>query len=319
MSSKRLSIEVLKTQVFWVFIATILLCILLTVWAPAFGKDENIYNISRNAAYIGIMALGQTLVIIAGGIDLSVGSVMGLAGVVTGVLLESGNSALVSICGGLLAALACGFFNGYLIAYLRLSPFVVTLGTLSIARSLALVYSNNRMIYEFGPDQEAFLAIGSAQVFGLASPVIAVFVCLLFAALGLNYGVLGRHLYAIGGNEEAARLNGVAVRRLKLCSYLFSSLSAGVAAVLSVAWLGSVTSSMGSGYELTVIAACVIGGVQLSGGEGGPLGALLGAFLMEVIRNGLLLAGVDPYWQGCFVGAFIVAAVALGKIRSGER
>ncbi len=216
-------------------------------------------------------------------------------------------------------ALLCGATNGALIAYLRLSPFVVTLGMLAIARSLALAVSDNRMVHAFGPDEALFLELGGGAFLGLANPV-----WLLLGLTALYGGVFrhtrfGRHLFAVGGNEEAARLAGVRVARVKFVAYLLCSGMAGVAAVLMVGWLGAVTNALGQGTELRVIAATVIGGASLMGGEGGAYGALIGAALIEVIRNSLLLAGVDPYWQGTFVGLFILMAVVLERVRRVRR
>jgi ribose transport system permease protein len=307
--------KLLGSQAFWVTMAVILISLAMSVISEAFTRYENFFNITRNFAFIGIMALGQTVVIITAGIDLSVGSVMGLVGIVTGMTLAAGYPMWVGISAGLLVALLVGWVNGALIAHLRLSPFVVTLGMLSIARSLALVVSNNKMFYEFGPDEAAFLALGGGQTFGIANPVLILIALTAIFGFVLNYTVWGRHVYAIGGNEQAARLTGVPVDRIKISVYMISSLMAGISAILMVGWLGSVTNALGLTYELRVIASTVIGGANLMGGEGTAFGAFIGAALIEVIRNGLLLAGVDPYWQGAFVGLFIILAVLLERVR----
>ncbi len=307
--------RMLSSQPFWVTVAVIVICAVMVVISDAFSRYENIFNITRNFAFIGIMALGQTAVIITAGIDLSVGSVMGVVGIVTGMLLANGYSMEIAITAGLLVALLIGWINGSLIAYLKLSPFVVTLGMLSIARSMALVVSNNKMFYQFGPDEEAFLELGGGQTFGIANPVLILIGLTIIFAFVLNFTVWGRHVYAVGGNEQAARLTGVPVDRIKVSVYMLCSLMAGIAAILMVGWLGSVTNALGLTYELRVIASAVIGGANLMGGEGSAFGAFIGAALIEVIRNSLLLAGVDPYWQGTFVGLFIILAVLLERIR----
>ncbi len=307
---------VVSHQVFWVGLALFALCVVMTFVSPAFTSPDNVFNTTRNLAFIGLLALGQTAVILTAGIDLSVGSVLGLSGIVIGLTLGAGHPLEVGVAAGVGTALLCGLVNGALIAYVGLSPFVVTLGTLSIGRSLALVVSQNRMVYEFGPDQEALFALGGGRFLGLANPVwFLLGFALLFGWLfrGTRWGL---HLRAIGGNETAARVSGVPVARVKLLAYVASSAMAGLTAVLLVGWLGSVTNALGQGYELRVIAASVIGGANLMGGEGGALGAVVGAALVEVIRNSLLLAGVDPYWQGTFVGAFIILAVVLDWKRS---
>ena len=303
------------SQPFWVTVSVVGICIVMSMVSEAFATGENFFNITRNFAFIGIMALGMTAVIITAGIDLSVGSIMGLVGIVTGLVLNAGFPLWVGISAGLLTGLACGAVNGVLIAYLQLSPFVVTLGMLSIARSLALVISNNKMIYQFGPDEELFFALGGGTTFGVAHPVIVLVVLTLLFGFIFNFTAWGRHVFAIGGNEQAARLTGVPVDMIKVTVYMASGLMAGVAAILLVGWLGAVTNAPGMTYELRVIASTVIGGANLMGGQGSAYGALIGAALIEVIRNSLLLAGVDPYWQGAFVGMFIILAVLLERVR----
>ncbi len=306
-------------QAFWVTVAVVLICIVLWIGSEPFGTADNLFNTSRNFAFIGMIALGVTVVIITAGIDLSVGSVMGLSGIVTGLVLTAGYPLWLGVSAGLLVAVACGFVNGVLIAYFRLSPFVVTLGMLSIARSLALVVSNNKMVYQFGPDEEMFLALGGGTLFGIANPVWVLLLMALVFGIFLNFTAWGRHVFAIGSNEQAARLTGVPVDRIKVSVYVLSSLTAGVSAVMIVGWLGAVTNALGVTYELRVIAAAVIGGADLMGGAGSAYGAVIGAALIEIIRNGLLLIGVDPYWQGAFVGLFIILAVLLERVRGRKR
>jgi ribose transport system permease protein len=309
----------LANQAFWVTIAVFLIPIAMTLIEPtfrtAFWKEENFFNVTRNFAFIAIMALGQVAVMITGGIDLAVGSTLAVCGIVLGLLMSDGYSFWVASLAALLAGVAVGAVNGYLIAYWRLSPFVVTLGMLSIGRSLALAISNNKFFHEFGPDEAILIAVGGGRTFGVANPVIVLVVLTLIMGFVFKYSRYGRHLYAIGGNEHAARLTGVPVDALKLSAYVLSSFMTAIAAILMVGWLGSVTNGIGIGYELRVIASTVIGGVNLLGGEGGAYAAVIGAALIEVIRNSLLLAGVNPYWQGTFVGIFIILAVLLERLR----
>ncbi|MYB19797.1 MAG: ABC transporter permease [Holophagales bacterium] len=290
----------------------------MSLVSEPFASADNIFNVSRNFAFIGLIALGQTAVIATGGIDLSVGSVMGLAGIVTGLVLGSGQPLVLAAAAGLGCALLCGLVNGTLVGYLRLSPFVVTLGMLSIARSLALVVSNNRMIHDFGPDEDLVLALGGGRFLGLANPVWLLLVAALGAAAWFRYSRLARHVLAVGGNEVSTRLAGVPVARVKLTVYVLSSLLAGASAILMIGWLGAVTNALGQGYELRVIASAVIGGANLMGGEGGAFGAVAGAALIELIRNSLLLLGVDPYWQGAFVGGSIIVAMLVERVRRGR-
>lgn len=310
----------LGSQAFWVFVALLAICAVMSWVAPdAFATTENLYNITRNFAFVGIMALGMTVVIITGGIDLSVGSVMGLVAIVTGLVLQAGYPWWLAFAAGLATGAGAGIVNGVLVAYVRLSSFVVTLGMLSIARSLAIVLSQNKMIYEFGPDAELVYAIGGGAMLGIANPVwLLLALTLLFAAV-LNLTRWGRHVYAIGGNEQAARLTGVPVDRVKLQAYVVCAFMAALSSVMILGWQGSAINALGQGYELRVIASTVIGGANLMGGEGGAFGALIGAALIEVIRNALLMAGVDANWQGAFVGLFIILAVLLEKLRGRRR
>ena len=308
--------RLLAAQPFWVTVALLAICLVMSWIAPAaFPTTDNFFNITRNFAFIGIMALGMTAVILTGGIDLSVGSIMGVVGVVCGLVLQAEQHWLLAVLAGLATGALAGAVNGWFIAYVGLPPFVVTLGMLSVARSLAIVLSQNKMIYEFGPYGDTFNAIGGGDIFGVSNPVwVLILLTLLFGFI-FNFTAWGRYLYAIGGNENAARLTGVPVNRIKLQAYLVSGLMAGLASVMIVGWQGSAINALGTGYELRVIASTVIGGANLMGGEGGAYGAFIGAALIEVIRNSLLMAGVDSNWQGTFVGMFIVLAVLLERIR----
>jgi ribose transport system permease protein len=312
--------RVLASQAFWVTVALVIICLVMTWVAPAaFSTTENLYNITRNFAFIGIMALGMTVVLITGGIDLSIGSIMGVVAIVAGLLLQAKYAWWLALGAGLGTGALCGIVNGLLIAYVGLSPFIVTLGMLSFARSLAIVLSQNKMIIDFGPDANTVYAIGGGQFLGLANPVwLMLILGVVFAAV-LHLTTWGRYLYAIGGNEQAARLTGVPVTRVKLQAYVVSALTAALASIMIMGWEGSAINALGIGYELRVIASTVIGGANLMGGEGGAYGAIIGSALIELIRNSLLMAGVDSNWQGAFVGVFIVLAVLLEKIRGRKR
>ena len=312
--------RVFASQAFWVTVALFAMCVVMSYLQPqAFATTENFYNITRNFAFIGIMALGMTVVIVTGGIDLSVGSIMGLVAIVAGLVLQAKYPWWAAMTAGLVTGFAAGAVNGWFIAYIGLSPFVVTLGMLSIARSLAIVLSQNKMIYDFGPDADIVFAIGGGQTLGIANPVwVLLLLTLIFGGI-LNFTRWGNHLYAIGGNEQAARLTGVPVPAVKLQAYVVSAMMAALSAVMIIGWQGSAINALGQGYELRVIASTVIGGANLMGGEGGAYGALIGAALIEVIRNSLLMAGVDSNWQGAFVGIFIILAVLLERIRGRKR
>lgn len=200
----------------------------------------------------------------------------------------------------------------------KLSPTQpYSVGMLSIARSLAMVASNNTVVFEFGPDHDKLLALGGgAWVFGIANPVLYMVVLALITGFVLRWTKFGRYVFAIGGNEHAATLTGVPVPRIKVIVYMISALSAGVAGIIQTGWLGAVTTNIGAGMELQVIAAAVIGGANLAGGVGTAFGALVGAALIEVIRNSLGLLGINAFWQGCFIGGAIVLAVLFDRLRN---
>ena len=305
----------LGSQAFWVTIAMVLACIFLSFSTDAFATSKNLYNITRNVTFTAIVALGMTMVIITGGIDLSVGSVLCLCSMVLAVTMHAGFGIYTGIAASVLTALVVGAFNGVLIAYFGFPSFVVTLGMLSIARSLAMVLSNNTVVFQFGPDHEKLLELGGGSTFGVANPVIYMVVLALLTGFVLRWTRFGRYLYAIGGNEQAATLTGVPVRRIKVAVYMISALSAGIAGIVQTGWLGAVTTNIGAGMELQVIAAAVIGGANLAGGIGTAYGALVGSALIEVIRNSLGLLGINAFWQGTFIGGCIIIAVAFDRMR----
>lgn len=308
------------SQPFWVAIALGIIIVVMSYLQPdAFGSSENFYNITRNFSFIAIMALGMTAVIITGGIDLSVGSVMGVVGIAAGLVMHADLPWWLAILAGLGTGLLVGCVNGFLIAYVGLPSFVVTLGMLAFARSTAVVLSDNKMIYEFGHDADTFFSIGGGQIAGVANPVWLMLLMAVLFSLTLHHTTWGRYLFAIGGNEHAARLTGVPVPRVKMQAYIFCSMCAAISAVMILGWQGSAINALGTGYELRVIASTVIGGANLMGGEGSAFGALIGAALIEIIRNSLLMAGVDSNWQGMFVGGFIILAVLLERVRGRKR
>jgi len=307
----------MSRQAFWVFVALVAACLFLTFATNSFATPSNLFNITRNFTFTAVIALGMTIVIISGGIDLSVGSVLCLCSMILAVVMHAGYGIEIGIAAAIGAALIVGAVNGVLIAYIGIPPFVVTLAMLSFARSLAMVASNNTVVFQFGPDQSKLLFLGGgALLFGISNPVIYMIVLALITGFTLRWTRFGRYVFAIGGNEKAAILTGVPVRRVKLAVYMVSSLSAGLAGIIETGWLGAVTTNLGSGMELQVIAATVIGGANLAGGVGTAFGALVGSALIEVIRNSLGLLGISAFWQGAFVGVFIIIAVSFDYIRN---
>jgi ribose transport system permease protein len=335
--------QLMSKQTFWVFVAATLAFIYLSAVTTTFDTPQNLFNVARNCSFVGIIALGMTAVIITGGIDLSVGSVLALTGMVTGMMMSWEYSIWVAVPAGIAAALLTGAVNGVLIAYVGMPPFVVTLGMMSLARSLAMVLSGNQMVYKFGHDHAKLVALGGGSTRGwfnqlaawvgvdsgigafftsigsfayVPNPAVFLFVFALIFGFAFRWLKWGRHIFAIGGNEQAAEMTGVNVRATKLSVYMLSALMAGIAGILQVGWLGTITTGMGTGMELIVIAAVVIGGANLMGGSGTAFGAVVGAVLIEMIRNSLTLLGINPFWQGTFVGLFIIIAVLFDRIRA---
>ncbi|WP_417310149.1 ABC transporter permease [Devosia sp.] len=309
-------------QIFWILIAVILAVVFMSLSTSTFATPNNLFNVTRNFAFVGIVALGMTAVIITGGIDLSVGATVLISAMVTTLIMHAGLPLALALPAAMGASLLVGLVNGLLIAVAGMPAFVVTLGMMSVARSIGMVLSNNALIYEFGPDQAMLFAIGggSVSLFGLPipNPLIIMIVLALITGFALRWTRWGRHLYAIGGNENAAILTGVPVKAMKVSVYMFAAFCAGVTGFLMTGWLGSVTTGLGTGLELTVIAATVIGGANLAGGSGTALGAVVGAILIEIIRNSLTLLGISTFWQGTFVGAFIIIAVGFDRLRNRE-
>ena len=313
--------ELLGYQPFWITMAVVVICVVMTFVNENFLSAGNILNITRNFAFIAIMAVGMTTVIITAGIDLSVGSTLGLVAMVSAVTIDSGQSMEAAIAAGLLTALVVGFINGVLIAYVKLNPFIVTLGMLSIARSVTLIITNAAPVTlrRAGEEADRFREFLAGEPLGVDMPVWVLLVLAIIISLLLRYSAWGRYVYAVGGNEQAARLNGVPVDQVKVSVYMLSGLTAGISGLLVLAWAGSALSNFGQTWELRVIASTVIGGANLLGGAGSAYGGVIGAALIEIIRNSLLLAEVNTFWQGTFVGLFIVFAVLLEKVRNRGR
>ncbi|MBN9015979.1 MAG: ABC transporter permease [Rhizobiales bacterium] len=316
----------LASQTAYVGLALIVLIVVMSFASPNFLSAGNISNITRNFSFIAIATLGITLVIITGGIDLSVGSTMALTATTTSLTMVTLNNAgfypfpgsalIISLLAGLATAGIIGFANGFAIAKLKLSPFVTTLGTLSIVRGLTYVATFGRGTAPAGPDKDLFLALTSGKLAGMPISFVYLIIAAFAMWVALNHTAWGRHVYAIGGNEAAGKLTGVAVDRVKIQVYVICALAAGFNGIIISGWLGSAPANLATAYELTIIAAAVIGGANLAGGIGGASGAIIGCILIEVIRNGLVLARVDPYWQQTLVGCIIVAAVLVDRFRS---
>lgn len=297
--------------------ALVVLVIFFTLASPYFMTQSNLVGIGLATAVTGILAIGVTFVIITGGIDLSIGTVMTLSAVMTGVVVtNAGLPLILGIAVGIATGALMGLINGTLIARLGIPPFIATLGMLNVARGLALILAELKPIYFNDTPEFNETAMGSL-IPGVDVPnIILIFVgCAIIAAFILGRTILGRYLYAIGSNEEAARLSGVRTVRWKASAYVLSGLFAGIAGVVIAARLNSAQPSVGFGYELDAIAAAVIGGTSLSGGEGSIFGTFIGAFVISVLTNGLRLLSVPPELQIVITGCIVVLAVYLDIVR----
>ena len=292
-------------------IGLVLLCAALWILTPHFLTLSNLVNIVEQTSINAIVAAGMTFVILSGGIDLSVGSMVALTGVVLGTALQGGQMLPVALILAAAAGIACGLANGALISFGRLPPFIVTLGMMSIARGAALLFTEGRPVSGF---DASFRSIAIGRVGVVPAPVIVMAVVYAAAYFVLARTRFGRYVYAIGGNEEAARLSGVAVRFHKTMIYGVSGLMSAIAAVMLTARLNSAQPIAGINYELDAIAATVIGGTSLMGGEGTLGGTLVGALIMGVLRNGLNLLGVSSFLQQIVIGGVIVVAVLLDTV-----
>jgi ribose transport system permease protein len=300
-----------RARQFGTLIGLVALCLVLWILTPYFLTVSNLLNVAEQTSINAIVAVGMTFVIVSGGIDLSVGSIVALTGVVLGMALHAEQPLALALTVTLLTGAICGQVNGLLVSLGGLPPFIVTLGTMSIARGTALLVTEGRPISGF-PAAFRLLATGRAGF--VPAPVIATAVVYLVAHLVLTRTTFGRYVYAIGGNEEATRLSGVAVRFHKTMIYVVSGVTSAVAAVILTARLNSAQPIAGMMYELDAIAATVIGGTSLMGGEGTLAGTLVGALIMGVLRNGLNLLGVSSFLQQIVIGGVIVVAVLLDTV-----
>jgi len=306
------------------FAGLVALMVVFSIASDNFLQTDNLVSILQATAVNGVLAIACTLVIVSGGIDLSVGCLMTFCAVVTGVVLTNWGMPLPL---GILAAIAtgavCGGLSGWLVAQLRVPPFIATLGMMMLLKGLALVISGSKPIYFL--DTPGFEAIAQDSLLGAVLPALPIpnSVLILFAvAIGaswlLSQTLFGRYAFALGSNEEAARLSGLQVKRWKVAVYAVGGAICGIAGLLIASRLNSAQPALGQGYELDAIAAVVIGGTSLAGGRGSVLGTLIGAFIMSVLANGLRILNVPQEWQTALTGIIIVLAVYLDILRRGK-
>jgi ribose transport system permease protein len=306
----------MKARRYGTVLGLVFLSAVLWALTPHFLTVSNLLNIAQQTSINAIVAAGMTFVIISGGIDLSVGSIVALSGVALGSLLQANQPAAVAVAGAVVTGVGCGLLNGLLVSVGRLPPFIATLGMMSVARGAALVLTEGRPVSGFS---EGFRWLATGNIGPVPAPVIVTFLVYVIAHIVITRTTFGRYVYAIGGNEEATRLSGVAVRFHKSAIYAVSGLMSAVAAVVLTARLNSAQPIAGMMYELDAIAATVIGGTSLMGGEGSLFGTLVGALIMGVLRNGLNLLGVSSFIQQIVIGGVIVGAVLVDTILKRDR
>jgi len=311
-----------------IVLVLILMIIFLSIIQPAFLSPTNIFNVLTQSSIFGIMSLGMTFVIISKGIDLSVGSVLALAGVVSASFGQVAGATekyfpnlpvmplIVPVFAALFIGAVCGFVNGWLLARTKIPAFIATLGMLTVARGFALIYTNGRPVSNLIP---SLTALGGKIFNVIPVPVIIYFIMIVISHILLNKTRFGKNTYAIGGNITAAEVSGVNVPRYLILIYTYCGLLAGLAALVFAGRVASVHPGAADGYELTAIAATTIGGTSHSGGIGTIIGAFVGAMVLSVLRNGFTLLGVNAYWQKVAEGLIIVVAVIIDMRKNAKR
>jgi len=307
-------------------IALMLMCIVLSFLTDRFLTGENAWNVMRQISVNVVISVGMTLVILTGGIDLSVGSILAISGAVTAGMLKFGAelpsmniflgfTLVGALAGGTLAGTFLGWFNGFTITKFKVPPFVATLAMLTIARGLTMLWTGGFPITGLGADM-AF--IGTGWFLGIPMPVWISAVIVLIAVVLTKKTVLGRHIYAIGGNEKAAELSGLKIKKVKMIVYAIAGALSAVGGIIVTSRLDSAQPNAGFGFELDSIAAVVIGGTSLSGGKGTIMGTVQGALIIGILNNGLVLLNVSPFWQQVIKGLVILLAVVIEKLNSKE-
>lgn len=296
-------------------IGLIVICAVFSLLSDVFLTERNLVNILQQSSINACVAIGMTMVIISGGIDLSVGPVAAFAAVLAATLLVQGFPTILAIAAALMIGVACGALNGVLIAYGGLQPFIVTLGTLSVFRALALIYTGGNPVLGV---PSTFRRLFASEIGIFPVPVVVVAVLGVVASVLLLRTPLGEYIFAVGGNEEAARISGVPIARTKIAAYAMSGFLAALAAVILIARLGAAEPTLGNLWELEAIAASAIGGASLMGGKGSIIGAILGAVVLGAMRNGLTLMNVQAFYQLLATGIIIILAMLVDRLTRGK-
>ncbi len=294
------------------FIGLILLIVVISIMNSAFLDLSNLLNLLRQVSINGLIAFGMTFVILTGGIDLSVGSILALSSAFTAILITSGLDPIVALIVGVLGGFLLGVFNGVLVTFGSMAPFIATLATMTIFRGLTLVVTDGNPITNLG-DSYMFQLFGKGYFFGIPVPAVAMIIVFIILAIILQKTTFGRHTYAIGGNEVASKISGIKVNRVKILIYGISGLMSALAGAILTSRLNSAQPTAGTSYELDAIAAVVLGGTSLTGGKGRIVGTFIGVLIIGVLNNGLNLLGVSSFYQQVVKGIVILIAVLIDR------
>lgn len=295
-----------------IFYVCVLVFLFFSIASDAFLTKNNLVNVIRQVSMLGICAVGMTCVIITSGIDLTVGSIMGLTGTICAKLMvEGGLHPVLAVVLALLSACLCGALSAFLITTVRIPPLIATLGLMGTLRGILYILCGGLPVYGFS---KAFKVIGQGYLGVIPVPVIIMIVIFIVGHLFLNRSRYGRYIYGLGGNEEATRLSGVNVRGIKYLTYMFSALCAGIAGIVMLSRLFSAQPTTGAGFEMNVITAVVLGGISIAGGEGKLGGVVAGVLIIGILTNGMILLGIDSYWQMVVQGLVLLLAVGVDQL-----
>jgi len=308
-------IDISNISKYGIFVALISLIIFFSFSSSVFLSSNNIMNILRQVSVIGIATVGATFIILTGGIDLSVGSVIGVSVVLTAQLMVWGLNPLLASVISLIMGIVLGLFNGFVINEVRIPPLITTLGSMTALRGLAYLITDGLPVFGFTP---SFQHLAQDSIFGIPIPVVIMVIIFLLGYLVLHKTIFGRHVYGVGGNEEAARLSGVNVKSVKYAAYAIAGFTAALAGVVLLSRINSGQPQAGTGYEMDIITAVVLGGVSITGGEGKVVGTIVGVLIMGVLANGMILLNVGDYYQMILKGAVLLVAVGLDQLSKGR-
>ena len=300
------------TSTLTIFLIFVAMVVILSIVKPAFMDKTNLLNTARAFSAYAIAGLGVSMVIMTGGIDISVGSIYGLAGVVTALSIKGGVPTPVAIILGVISGAICGAFNGGLVVFCKLPPMIATLGSQQIFRGICYITTKGYPISGLG---KGFLWLGQGYFLGIPISIYSMILIIIIFAIFRNMTTTGRRIFAMGGNAEATRISGINIQWLTILCYLLSGVTAGFAGIMNSSKLGVCQPTAGSGFEMDAIASVVIGGSSLSGGEGTVLGTVIGAAIIGVLRNALVLLSVDSYFQTLIIGTVIIVFVSIDQIR----